>query len=90
MGFRRRALGLSLGLVWGLTILLCTWWFILFKKQGEIFGKLNEIYLGYSISWGGSFIGFLWGFVDGFIAGVLIAWLYGVFSKMLYKEKRLT
>ena len=87
MELRKRALGLSIGLVWGLAILLCTWWFIIFEKQGEIFGKLSEVYLGYSISWGGSFIGFIWGFVDGFIAGVLIAWLYGVFSKMIYKNK---
>ena len=49
--------------------------------------KLGVVYLGYSVSWGGSFIGFIWGFVEGFIAGVLIAWFYGVFSKMIYKTK---
>ena len=87
MELRKRALGLSLGLVWGLAILLSTWWWIIFEKQGKLFGKLSEVYLGYSVSWGGSFIGFIWGFVDGFIAGVLIAWFYGIFSKMLYKTK---
>ena len=87
MELRKRALGLSLGLVWGLAILLTTWWFIIFERKAEILGKLNTIYLGYSVSWGGSFIGFIWGFVDGFIAGVLIAWFYGVFCKMIYKTK---
>ena len=87
MELRKRALGLSLGLVWGLAILLTTWWFIIFERKAEILGKLNTIYLGYSVSWGGSFIGLIWGFVDGFIAGVLIAWLYGVFGKMIYKNK---
>jgi hypothetical protein len=90
MELRKRALGLSLGLVWGLAILLCTWWFIICGHQGEILGKLSGVYLGYSISWGGSFIGFFWGFVDGFIGGVLIAWLYGIFSKMIYKNKATT
>jgi hypothetical protein len=87
MELRRRALGLSLGLVWGLAILLSTWWFVIFGRKGEILAKLNTIYLGYSVSWGGSFIGFIWGFVDGFIAGVLIAWFYSIFSKMIYKTK---
>ncbi|MBT8377935.1 MAG: bacteriophage holin [Ignavibacteria bacterium] len=87
MDLRKRALGLSIGLVWGFAILLTTWWFIIMGYQGEILGNLSGLYLGYSVSWGGSFIGFIWGFVDGFIAGVLIAWLYGVFSKMLYKKK---
>ena len=87
MELRKRALGLSLGLVWGLAILLSTWWFVIFGRKGEILAKLNTIYLGYSVSWGGSFIGFIWGFVDGFIAGVLIAWFYGVFTKMIYKTK---
>jgi hypothetical protein len=90
MELRKRALGLSIGLVWGSAILLTTWWFIIMGYQGKILGKLSGLYLGYSVSWGGSFIGFIWGFVDGFIAGVLIAYLYGVFSKMLYKEKPTT
>ncbi len=87
MELRKRALGLSLGLVWGLAILLCTWWFIIFEVRGEMLSNLRNVYLGYSVSWGGSFIGFIWGFVDGFIAGVLIAWFYGIFSKMIYKTK---
>ena len=90
MGFRRRALGLTLGLLWGLAVLLCTWWVILLGKEGELLKNLGDIYIGYDVSWVGSFIGFFWGFVDGFIGGVLIAWLYGVFSKMLYKEKPTT
>ncbi len=90
MELRKRALGLSLGLVWGLAILLGTWWFIIFGIRGEMLSNLGNIYIGYSVSWGGSFIGFIWGFVDGFVAGVLIAWFYGIFSKMIYKNKTTT
>ena len=90
MELRKRALGLTLGFLWGLTILFCTWWVILFGKEGVILRNLGDIYFGYTVSWGGGFIGFIWGFVDGFIGGVLIAWLYGVFSKILYKEKPAT
>ena len=87
MELRKRALGLSLGLVWGLAIMFGTWWLLLWDAPGEIISKLAVFYIGYSYSWGGALIGFIWGFVDGFIAGVLIAWLYGVFCNMIYKTK---
>ena len=87
MELRKRALGMAFGLVWGLTILLGTWFLLLRGSPGEIFSKLESFYIGYSYSWGGAVIGFIWGFVEGFIAGVLIAWLYDLFCKMFYKEK---
>jgi hypothetical protein len=87
MELRKRALGLALGLVWGLAIMFGTWWLLLWDSPGDIVSKLSSFYIGYSYSWGGAIIGFFWGFVDGFIAGVLIAWFYGVFSKMIYKTK---
>ena len=88
MELHKRALGLALGLVWGLIVLLATWWFLIQGQPGEYVSKLHTLYIGYSVSWGGSIIGFIWGFVDGFIAGVLIAWFYEFFSKMLYKTKQ--
>ena len=90
MELRKRAFGMALGLVWGLAIMLGTWWLLLRCAPGEIFSKLASFYIGYSYSWGGAVIGFIWGFVYGFIAGVVIAWLYGVFCKMIYKEKATT
>ena len=87
---RKRALGISLGLVWGLTILFSTWWLLIRNTPGIVISKLSAFYLGYSYSWGGSLIGFLWGFVDGFIAGVLIAWFYNMFHRILYKPKSST
>ncbi|MCZ6702132.1 MAG: bacteriophage holin [Ignavibacteria bacterium] len=88
MELRKRALGLSIGLVWGLAILLGTWWFIIFEIKAEMLSKLGVVYLGYSVSWGGSFIGFIWGFVNGFVVGVLIAWFYDLFCKIFYKSKK--
>ncbi|RPH51921.1 MAG: hypothetical protein EHM85_04790 [Desulfobacteraceae bacterium] len=88
MVLRKRALGLSLGLVWGLAILLGTWWLLLFNSEGKTISKLSHFYIGYSYSWGGAIIGFFWAFFYGFIAGVLIAWFYELFGKMLYKQKQ--
>jgi len=87
MEIRKRAMGISIGLVWGIAILLGTWWMLIFDARGQIFSKISTFYLGYSLSWGGSFIGFLWGFVYGFIAGFLIAWIYNLVNKAISKPK---
>lgn len=75
-----KALALSVGVVWGLAILVITFWFLIFGHQGNTLIKLANIYLGYSISWYGAFIGFIWGFIDGAIGGALIAYFYNLFA----------
>jgi len=88
MELRKRALGMALGLVWGLAVMLGTWWLLIWGYEGEIMAKLSHFYIGYSYSWGGAVIGLIWGFVDGFIAGVLIAWIYDLFCKVFYKSEK--
>ncbi len=87
MELRKRALGLSFGIVWGLVIMLGTWWLLLRGSKGGVVSKLSTYYIGYSYSWEGAIIGFIWGFVDGFIAGVLIAGFYNFFTRIIYKQK---
>jgi len=87
MELRKRALGMALGIILGLAILLGTWWLLLWDSPGEIFSKLASFCIGYSYSWGGAVIGMIWGFAYGFIAGVLIAWIYDLFCKVFYKSK---
>ncbi len=74
------ALGLSLGILWGVGLAALTAW-ALFRGHGEILDKLGGYYLGYSVSPAGILIGALWGFADAFIGGFLIAWLYNRFAK---------
>ena len=81
MVLRVRALGLTLGTLWGLAVLLGTWWLLLWGATGETMQLLGNFYRGYYYSYDGALIGFVWGFVTGFIAGALIAWLYNFFSK---------
>ena len=78
MRLSKGALGLSLGLVWGLFVLLATWWLIINDSSSYHFymSKLGTFYLGYEVGFVGSIIGFMWGFANGFIAGFLIAWIY--------------
>jgi len=75
-----KALGLSLGIIGGLSIFLMT---VLAAYTGYL-KHWSELLLGvypyYEISLQGSVAGLVWGFVDGFVGGVLIAWIYNVFA----------
>ena len=86
MELRKRNLGFALGLTLGLAVLVATWWLVLAGKPGETLSRLSAFYIGYDVSFVGGIIGFFWGFVDGFICGVLIAWFYNLGNK-LFKRK---
>ncbi len=86
MELRKRNLGFALGLVWGLAVMLGTWWLLYWGSPGAIISKLSGFYWGYTYSFAGGIVGFIWGFVDGFICGVLIAWFYN-FGNKLFKSK---
>jgi hypothetical protein len=75
MKLDKKAFGLTSGILWGLTILLATFW-VMIKGGGETLILLQQFYLGYSISLPGAIIGLVWGVVDGFICGWIFAWLY--------------
>ena len=87
MELRKRALGIAIGLVLGLAVLLGTWWVIIFGASGSIFARLDIFFRGYSVSWGGSFVGLIWGFVFGFITGFVIALFYNMVNKSVSKPK---
>ncbi|MBY0377658.1 MAG: hypothetical protein K2Q33_03745 [Gammaproteobacteria bacterium] len=70
--------GLAIGLVWGI------WCFIagLFFHGGiTMVGAMGSMYIGYSETLMGSFIGGLWGLLHGFIAGFLVALFYNLLCK---------
>ncbi len=87
MEIRKRALGIAIGFVWGLAMLLGTWWILIFGARGDIFSKASVFYLGYELSWFGGIIGLLWGFVYGFVAGFIIALVYNFVNKFISKPK---
>ena len=87
MELRKRNLGFALGLLWGLAVLVATWWLLWMGSPGDTISKLGGFYFGYTFSFVGGIIGFIWGFVDGFICGVLIAWFYNLGFK-IFKSKK--
>lgn len=74
------AFGLACGILWAIgafaIMLLAT-----YLNYGNAFAELlGTIYLGTSQTLGGSFLTLPWGFVDGFIGGFFLAWLYNRFA----------
>lgn len=86
MELGRRAFGLSLGVMFGFTILFGTWWLMVAGSDAYIFSWLAIFFIGYSVTIAGSFIGLFWGFVYGFGIGFFIAWLNNTFCRMIYER----
>ena len=80
MKFNVRALSLTAGILWGLTIFFATLWLLVFGYSGHFITVLNHFYFGYSFSIVGAFIGLVWGFVDGVICGAIFGWLYNALA----------
>jgi hypothetical protein len=78
------ALGvISFGLAFGITCAVFV--FVLGMAAGlfewgvPVVAVLASLYIGYSPTFVGSIAGAVWAFVDGFIGGCLVAWLYNRF-----------
>ncbi|MCA9971595.1 MAG: NAD(P)/FAD-dependent oxidoreductase [Anaerolineales bacterium] len=71
------AFGIAVGLAFGLVLFLATNWLVI--RGGGVVGPnlalLNQFFLGYQVSFGGSFIGFAYGFLSGFLLGWWYAFL---------------
>ncbi len=66
------------GLTAGSGLWLATVWLVI--RGGENVGahlKLLRVYFpGYTVTWGGAFLGFVYGALVGGLAGFLLAWIY--------------
>ena len=74
----RNVLGLTLGILFGSGLFLAT--NILVIKGGARVGPnlqlLNQFFPGYRVTFGGSFLGLMYGFAVGYISGWIIATVY--------------
>lgn len=75
-------LGLVLGTFAAALIFVATIFLVL--KGGPIVGPhlglLANVFIGYSVTLGGSFIGAAYGFITGYVSGVFIAWVYNAIA----------
>ena len=70
----KRALGVACGLTAGLVVFLATAVHLIVQPQVAIdLSLLAQYFRGYSVSWTGAVIGFLWGGFVGFVSGWFLA-----------------
>jgi len=80
MKLKPLALGVASGILWGGCIFLTTLLSV-YAGYGTAFLEAlpQSIYPGYEISVAGSFIGLGYGLIDGFVCGIVMAWIYNKF-----------
>ena len=75
-----KALGLAFGFFWAVCIFLLG---ILgmFGFGETLIALISRVYIGYTTSVVGAIIGAIWGFIDAFVCGAVLAWIYNRFVK---------
>ena len=74
------ALGVAIGVLWAVYV-LSVGITAMFGWGTALVSAISSLYIGYGPSILGAVIGALWGFVDGYIAGLVIGWLYNKLAK---------
>jgi hypothetical protein len=70
----KRAFGLAIGLAAGLLVFGATVVYLFRAPDvGPGLALLRQYFAGYTVSWPGAFVGFLWGLVAGFAGGWFFA-----------------
>lgn len=76
----KKAFGLALGILCSFCLFVTTLW-VMAVGAGDHIEMLKRFYWGYSISVPGAFLGALYAFIDGFLGGWVLAWLYNRFTR---------
>jgi hypothetical protein len=74
------ALGIAIGALWAGYVLFCGIT-AMFGWGNALVAALSSLYLGYGPSIAGAIIGAVWAFVDGYVGGLVVAWLYNKLAK---------
>ena len=66
------------GMTCGVGLWLATVWLVVRggARVGEHLALLRYYFPGYSVSWGGAFVGLAYGLLTGAVTGFALAWLY--------------
>lgn len=72
------AFGVSLGIVNGIFMMLFAWAGWLYAYGTNVIDLWATVYPGLGASLKGGLVGLAWGFLEGFVLGLLWAWIYNL------------
>jgi hypothetical protein len=75
------ALGVAFGVLWAAYVFFAGI-FAMYDWGVAVVSALGTFYIGYGPSILGAIIGAIWAFVDGLVAGAIIAWIYNLVAKV--------
>lgn len=81
------AFACTCSLLWGFGVFFLAWWIMVFDGRGVDPGILGHIYRGFAITPVGSLIGLAYALADGFVGGLIFAWLYNLLAAR-FKNQR--
>ncbi len=70
------AFGLALGIIWAVFLFLVVLLSMYANWGNALVELMGSLYLGVNVSWTGALFALPWAFIDAFIGGFLVAWLY--------------
>ncbi len=82
--------GIVAGLVAGLGLFVATNWLVLKGGGGHEVGPhlslLAQYFVGYSVTFVGSLVGFVWAFACGLVVGYVGSWLYNTVARFRHQR----
>lgn len=79
---RASVMAVVFGLLSGLGLFFATLWLVINAKEGMVtgytLGLLKHYFPGYTVTWGGAFVGLIYGTLVGAIGGYLLAYVYNL------------
>ena len=79
-----KAFALAGGIVWGINWFGLAWWMMLTKGiTHEKIAFISDTYVGFTVSPLGSLVALAYGFIDGLIIGLMVAWVYNKIAPRL-------
>lgn len=83
-----KAFALAGGIVWGVNWWFVAWWMMAFDGVTREPTFLGQMYRGFNLSPLGSLVALAYGFVDGFMLGLLIALVYNWLAPRLKSSRQ--
>jgi ABC-type transport system involved in cytochrome c biogenesis permease subunit len=74
-----KAFAVAAGILWGVLLFALTL-LEAARGAGHTLWLLSAVYLGYSVTYPGSVVGLVYGFVSGALIGAAFCWLYNRFA----------